>query len=275
MKTIRIFLLVLIIVGIIALCTQSLWVPKLVNQILVWQDVVVPGKTVTFQCDSSKNIVATFYPTDDQFVDLKLSDGRNLSVPYAISASGARYATPDETFVFWNKGNTAFITEGKAGTETYSNCVIATSNSNVPDPSPLNVGYLINGQFVALISGLNTIESAPGSSSKIVTRYFGNEAVGDLNGDGVPDIGFILTQNLGGSGTFFYVVAALKTSNGYQGTNAILLGDRIAPQTTEIKNGELIVNYADRAAGESMTTRPSVGVSKYLKVVDNTLVSVK
>jgi membrane-bound inhibitor of C-type lysozyme len=27
-------------------------------------------------------------------------------------SSGARYANKDETFVFWNKGDTAFVTEG-------------------------------------------------------------------------------------------------------------------------------------------------------------------
>ena len=32
-----------------------------------------------------------------------------------MSGSGARYANKDESFVFWNKGNTAFITEGAAG----------------------------------------------------------------------------------------------------------------------------------------------------------------
>lgn len=48
MKAIRIFLLVLIIIGIAAICTQSIWVPKLVNQILVWQGVIAPGKMVTF-----------------------------------------------------------------------------------------------------------------------------------------------------------------------------------------------------------------------------------
>jgi membrane-bound inhibitor of C-type lysozyme len=82
------------------------------------------GKTVTFFCDTSKSITATFYPTDDKFVDLKLSDNRNMSVPHAVSASGARYAKPDESFVFWNKGDTAFVTEGASSTQTYSNCVI-------------------------------------------------------------------------------------------------------------------------------------------------------
>ncbi len=103
--------------------------------------------------------------------------------------------------------------------------------------------------------------------------YFGNEAVGDLNGDGVPDVAFIFTQSGGGSGTFYYVVAALKEVQGYQGTNAVLLGDRIAPQTTEIKDGQLIVNYADRKPNEPMTAQPSVGVSKYLRVQGTTLVA--
>jgi membrane-bound inhibitor of C-type lysozyme len=81
-------------------------------------------KKVLFNCDESKSITATFYVTDDKFVDLELSDDRKLSVPRAISASGARYATADETFVFWNKGDTAFITEGAEGVETFKNCVL-------------------------------------------------------------------------------------------------------------------------------------------------------
>jgi membrane-bound inhibitor of C-type lysozyme len=48
-----------------------------------------------------------------------------VALPQTMSGSGARYANAGETFVFWNKGDTAFITEGKAGTETYSGCVAA------------------------------------------------------------------------------------------------------------------------------------------------------
>jgi len=55
------------------------------------------------------------------------------------------------------------------------------------------------------------------------------------------------------------------------GTKAIYLGDRIAPQTTEFRNGEIIVNYADRRPDEPFSTIPSVGVSKYFKVVDGEL----
>ncbi len=138
--------------------------------------------------------------------------------------------------------------------------------------SPKDATYSIDGQSVTLIDGKAEVEAAPGSASKITTTYFGNEAMGDLNGDGKPDTAFILTQSTGGTGTFYYAVVALKTDSGYQGTNAVLLGDRIAPQTTEIKDGKVIVNYADRKAGEPMTASPSVGVSKYLKVSGEQLV---
>ena len=70
-------------------------------------------------CQGGKSIEATFYANS---VNLKLSDVWSLTVPQAMSASGARYANKDETFVFWNKGDTAFVTEGKDGKETYSGC---------------------------------------------------------------------------------------------------------------------------------------------------------
>jgi len=83
-----------------------------------------PPKTVTFKCESDKSIGATFYVGDDKYVDLVLSDGRNMSIPRAISASGARYAKEDESFVFWNKGDTAFITEGANNAITYQHCAL-------------------------------------------------------------------------------------------------------------------------------------------------------
>jgi len=136
--------------------------------------------------------------------------------------------------------------------------------------------FIIDGQQVTLVNGRAETPAAPDSASKIVTRYFGNVAAGDLNSDGVPDVAFLITRNSGGSGTFYYVVAMLVTADGnYQGTNAVLLGDRVAPQTTEIKGGEVIVNYAERAAGEPMTAQPSVGVSKYLRLVGTTLTEVR
>lgn len=140
---------------------------------------------------------------------------------------------------------------------------------------PRNAAYLIEGEEIILVNGKSEKEAVPGSASKTITQYFGNEARADFNGDGIEDVAFLLTQDSGGSGTFYYVAAVLSSTDGYKGTNAIFLGDRIAPQTTEFRNGEIIVNYADRKPGESMTTDPSLGFSKYFKVDDSKLEEVQ
>lgn len=131
--------------------------------------------------------------------------------------------------------------------------------------------YVIDGQRIQLKDGVAETEAAPGSASKITTRYFGNEIQTDLDGDGREDVAFILTQDGGGSGTFFYAVAALNTERGYVGSDGYLLGDRIAPQSTSLSQNPrhvrvVVFNYADRAPGEPMTAQPSVGKSVYLKI---------
>ena len=135
--------------------------------------------------------------------------------------------------------------------------------------------YLIDGESVTLKGGSAESEIVPGSASKKITRYFGNDAVGDLNGDGRDDVAFLLTQTSGGSGTFYYLTAALATEKGYEGLNAVLLGDRIAPQTTEIADGKITVNYADRKTDEPMTASPSLGVSRFFKVNNGSLAELK
>jgi heat shock protein HslJ len=153
--------------------------------------------------------------------------------------------------------------------------VPTTAPTATPEvPGYKDIAYEIEGSQVLLVKGVSEVEAAPGSATKIVTRYFGNEAFGDLNGDGKEDVAFVLTQNPGGSGTFFYIVAALRTDSGYTGLNAVLLGDRVAPQSTSIDNGMVVANYADRKPGEDFTTQPSVGVTKTLQVKDGRLTEV-
>jgi hypothetical protein len=131
-----------------------------------------------------------------------------------------------------------------------------------------NSTFTIDGTSVTLVNGVSETAAAPGSASKVTTRYFGNEVAGDLSGDGLPDTAFLVTQDSGGSGSFYYIVAAIKTAEGYKTTNAFLIGDRIAPQSTLISTDsrELQVNYAERKPGEPMTAQPSVGATLLLKV---------
>jgi hypothetical protein len=149
----------------------------------------------------------------------------------------------------------------------YKNQITAIKNPLVPEVAGYkNLTYVIDGKEVVLVNGFSEIPVAQGSASKVTTRFFGNEAFGDLNNDDKEDVVFFLTQETGGSGTFYYLAGALKNSNGYQATSTVFLGDRIAPQTITHSAGVIAVNYADRKPGEPMSVDPSVGVSRYFKV---------
>jgi hypothetical protein len=131
-----------------------------------------------------------------------------------------------------------------------------------------NGTYVIEGKTITLKNGESQTEAAPNSATKITTKYFGNHVVGDFNGDGTKDVAFLLTQETGGTGTFYYVVAALKKENKFTVTNAVFVGDRIAPQSTFFsqQTGELHVAYATRATGDPMTKKPSLGGELVLRI---------
>lgn len=135
----------------------------------------------------------------------------------------------------------------------------------------LNIAYKINGENIRLTDGFAETEAAPGSASRVITRYFGNDLRTDLNNDGREDIVFLLTQETGGSGTMFYAVAALNTEQGYLGGDGYLLGDRVAPQTIDQSpnprhKNVVVVNYAVREDGQPMTSEPTLSKSVYLKL---------
>jgi len=64
MKTLRIFLLVLIIIGVILLITQKTWVPKLVNKIIESEnaDRVVPTSQITY-INASTDLITIELPS--------------------------------------------------------------------------------------------------------------------------------------------------------------------------------------------------------------------
>jgi hypothetical protein len=144
---------------------------------------------------------------------------------------------------------------------------LVTSQHNSQTFDGKNATFAIDGKSVTLVNGISEMP-IPDSSAKIVTHYFGNEATGDLVAPGSGDMAFLVTQETGGSGVFYYVVVAMKTQNGYKTTNAFFIGDRIAPQSTHIQSDarELTVNYAERKPNEPMTAQPTVGATLVLKV---------
>ncbi len=94
-----------------------------------------PIAEVVYACNQGKTINASFIegknipvitpgepPVPTGSVDLSLSDGRKMTLSSTISADGARYANPDDSFVFWSKGNSALVLENNEE-KSYIGCV--------------------------------------------------------------------------------------------------------------------------------------------------------
>lgn len=159
---------------------------------------------------------------------------------------------------------------------------IRAGETNIPLPieitskqssakSPDQACYVIEKQKVCLSKGRFEVVAAPESASKIKTMIFGEPVYGDLYGNGHNDAAIFLVQNSGGSGNFYYVAAAINKNGAFTGTNAVFLGDRIAPQHIEIRHGLIIANYAERKTDKPMTTSPFIGVSRCFAVKGNAL----
>lgn len=135
-----------------------------------------------------------------------------------------------------------------------------------------DVAFRISDEPITLQDGVVQARTALGGDSLTTIRYFGNELVHDIDGDGTEDTVFLITQETVEGNMFFYAVGAIQRDEGYTGTHAVYLGDHIAPQTTEKgADRQIIVNYMDRAPGEPMTTPPSVGRSLRLLLDTETL----
>jgi hypothetical protein len=139
----------------------------------------------------------------------------------------------------------------------------ATAADMRPVQSPRDATFTIEGEPVALRDGYAERPAAPGSATTVETQVVGAPAYGDIDGDGDGDALVFLSQQPGGSGTFYYVAAARKLDGGYQGGKAVLIGDRIAPRRLDVLHGVVVIEYLDRATGEPMAARPKRAQTAY------------
>ncbi|MHB8771505.1 MAG: MliC family protein [Syntrophales bacterium] len=88
---------------------------------------VRPGERAVYRCEGGERIVARSYSLSDRsldFVKVLLPDGREVTLPQALSASGVRY-TDDREWVWWTKGDSAFAETRAPDGEwriAYKNC---------------------------------------------------------------------------------------------------------------------------------------------------------
>lgn len=149
-----------------------------------------------------------------------------------------------------------------------SNKVLAPTEkppTDVVSSSPKDATYIVAGQKFTLVNGIAKKEIVPGSATVDQLSLFGEPVFGDIDGDGDEDAVLILVNDSGGSGSFYYAALSINVDGKYQGTDAILLGDRIAPQTYRIINDRAEINYAVRGPEDYFTVQPSIGKTLYLK----------
>ena len=63
----------------------------------------------SLRCDDGRVVSATYLSGPRSRVTLQLGD-TGVEAASAVAASGARYATADESLVWWNKGDTTALT---------------------------------------------------------------------------------------------------------------------------------------------------------------------
>ncbi len=89
-----------------------------------------------FECDNDQWIDVVYYNHAEKpsYAELVLSDGRELTVYQAISASGARYLSEDESIEFWTKGEdvVSFMENGEA---IFENCLAVGDNAQLANPA--------------------------------------------------------------------------------------------------------------------------------------------
>jgi hypothetical protein len=151
-------------------------------------------------------------------------------------------------FIWFNSANRADV-RGDSGLSTgWSNLVVT-----------------IEDRTFTMSNGFAARQAVPGSATQDTIRVIGEPALGDVDRDGHRDAALLIENDPGGSGRFYYAVLAVNESGSFRATNALLLGDRIAPLTVDFLDWRFVYNYLDRRSGESMTTPPSVVKSLWIR----------
>jgi hypothetical protein len=135
----------------------------------------------------------------------------------------------------------------------------AIQQTSVAAPAEVkNITVTLDGDTVILRDGVAERPAAPGSAAQNTVRIVGEPVMGDATGDGRADAALLLENDPGGSGTFYYAVLAIDDDGSYRATNAVSLGDRIAPRGLEFTDGRFVYRYLERQPGEPLAVAPSV-----------------
>ena len=165
--------------------------------------------------------------------------------------------------------NAPFPPSIPAGTPFFVRCRDAAP----PAVDPANATYRIEADDVTLVDGRLEVPVAPGSATQTVTVLSARRAYGELAGAGAADAGVVVTQDPGGSGTFYYL-AALRGSAGAGAADTVFLGDRIIVDDVSVAHGRLTVSYLVRRPSEPFAATPTVPVRRSFVLENDSLIEV-
>jgi uncharacterized protein len=114
--------------------------------------------------------------------------------------------------------------------------------------------YRIGDKDVTLLEGQHSQPVTPDSAAQDVTRVIEppEHASGVLGGR--PAVALFLSEEGGGSGTFYYAAVAFADGRG----TTFQIGDRIQPVSIAIHGDDVVVSYLDRQSDEPMVVAPTV-----------------
>ncbi|MBA3531204.1 MAG: META domain-containing protein [Ardenticatenales bacterium] len=147
-----------------------------------------------------------------------------------------------------------------------------------PTPLPLTLemlrqtSYVIDGEIIQLEDGRAEQAILEGSESvQQITLLDETVAFGDLNGDGIEDAAAVLTMDMGGSGTFYYLAATINEGAEHHPVSTVLLGDRIQIKTIAIEAGEVAIAMIEAGPEDPMCC-PTLETSKHYALQSNSLI---
>ncbi|MCL4392329.1 hypothetical protein M1413_03285 [Patescibacteria group bacterium] len=145
---------------------------------------------------------------------------------------------------------------------------IKTAEYTLPD---FGGPFTFDADDTATTSAVEGKGSAGATLTYTATLMSDKTAFGDLNGDGAIDAVVPAVEQLGGSGSFYYLVAFLNDNGTPKEAAAVPLGDRIIVNSITIKDGEIAVAMLDHGPNDGMA-RATLPVTKYFVLQNSNLV---
>lgn len=152
------------------------------------------------------------------------------------------------------------ISCGSTSETTSSNTDSQAEQSSAQAPAdPANAGYYIDGIVYTLVNG--ELEQAIEDSTTVNKfKLLDFKAVGDINKDGTDDVAVVITNDAGGSGTFYYL-AIFTSGSSPVIENTSYLGDRIVVKDITFTNNQFQVKYLDRDSEADMASDPTIEIT--------------